>query len=337
MVRRAILDRGDTLAPEDQALPPGQLPVDPAQQPGRHWRGAGGRWLFWVGRAVVWAVLLLIGYRGVLAIVTGQPSGTSAKPAVSATSSASFPVTLAEAYALQFGRVYLTFSPAGAALRAQQLARFVAAGQGTDPQLGWNGAGTEYLDSVQVAGIEVTGPHSAVVTLLASVNSGRMLELAVPVYAARGAISVSAAPALLPGPVRAEPPAASPAPSDPATTTALQSQLPAFFAAYASGDRTTLARFAAPGSHIRSLAGAVILGGIDSVYVPAGGTTRIITVTVTWKLASSAGASGPVASAPASLQMTYQLTVIRQGSSWDVQAIGALTGPQVQPLAAGPP
>jgi hypothetical protein len=336
MVRRAILDRGDTLTPEDQAVPPGQLPVDPAQH-GRHWHGAGGRWLVWAGRAVVWAVLLLIGYRGVFAIATGQTSGTSPTPAASAASSGSFPVTLAEAYALQFGRWYLSFSPAGAALRAQQLTRFLAAGQGADPQLGWNGAGTEYLDSEQVAGIAVTGPHSAVVTLLASVNSGHLLELAVPVYAARGAMGVSATPVLLSGPARAVLPAASPPPSDPATTTALQSQLPAFFAAYASGDRTTLARFAAPGSHIRSLAGAVIFGGIDSVYVPAGGTTRIITVTVTWKLASSALASGPVASAPASLRMTYQLTVIRQGSSWDVQAIGALTGPQVQPLGAGPP
>src|SRR5262249_19786688 len=41
--------------------------------PRRLWRGAGGRWLIWAFRAVLWAVLLLIGYRGVAAIVTGVP------------------------------------------------------------------------------------------------------------------------------------------------------------------------------------------------------------------------------------------------------------------------
>src|SRR5262245_14960491 len=42
--------------------------VDQVQRTAR--RGAGGRWLVWVLRAVVWLVLLLIGYRGVDAIVT---------------------------------------------------------------------------------------------------------------------------------------------------------------------------------------------------------------------------------------------------------------------------
>ena len=42
------------------------------------WRGAGGRWLVWVFRVVVWAVLLLIGYRGVTAIMTGETNTGSA-------------------------------------------------------------------------------------------------------------------------------------------------------------------------------------------------------------------------------------------------------------------
>jgi hypothetical protein len=327
MVRRAILDHGETLAAEDQALPPGQLSADSAQQRGQHWNGAGGRWLVWAGRAIVWAVVLLIGYRGVLAIVTGQSQGTAAKPA-GASSHVTFPVTLAEAYAMQFGQVYLTFSPAGAALRAQRLARLAP---GLQP--GWNGAGTEHLDSEQVAGISVTGPHSAVVTLLASVNGGRLLELAVPVYASGSGMSVSAAPALLAAPARIAPPVPSAAGSDQATATALQGQLPAFFAAYASGDRTTLARFAAPGAHFRSLSGAVSFVGIDSVYAPPGGATRTISVTVTWKLPPAPEAIGAAGSAPATLQMTYQLTVVRQGGSWDVQAVG----PLAQTQALGPP
>ena len=45
------------------------------------WRGAGGRWLVWVFRVVVWLVLLLIGYRGVTAIMAGETtSGALPRP-----------------------------------------------------------------------------------------------------------------------------------------------------------------------------------------------------------------------------------------------------------------
>ena len=82
-------------------------------RPTRTWRGAGGRWLIWLFRGVAWAVLLIIGYRGVVAIVTGETqSGSPATPTTSGSPSSSFPVTQADAYALQFGQVYLNYSPA---------------------------------------------------------------------------------------------------------------------------------------------------------------------------------------------------------------------------------
>jgi hypothetical protein len=321
MVRRAILDPEEAVADEDQVLPPTQVPA----QRGRQWQGAGGRWLVWVGRVVAWAVLLLIGYRGVLAIVTGDDtSPKSAQTARTAASGPAFPVSLAQAYALQFGAAYLNFSPADAAQRARDLARFLPAG--ASPQLGWDGAGTQRLQSEQVAGTSVTSADSAVVTLLATIDSGRLVELAVPIYASRGGMSVSGEPALLAAPPRAAPPAASPVNPDPSAAAALQAQLPTFFSAYASGDPATLARFTTAGAHIESLGGAVAFAGIDSVFAPQGGARRTITVTVTWKLASaSAGPRTSIMSAPASLEMAYQLTVVRQGASWDVQSIGALT------------
>jgi Conjugative transposon protein TcpC len=321
MVRRAILDPEQDLADEDQALPPTQFPAESARH--RQWQGAGGRWLVWVGRVVAWAVLLLIGYRGVLAIVTGDDG--SAKPAATATkgpSSPSFPVSLAQAYALQFGAAYLNFSPAGAAQRARDLSRFLPAG--ASPQLGWNGAGTQRLLSEQVAGTSVTSAHTAIVTLLASIDSGRLIELAVPVYVSHAGMSVSAEPALLPAPARATPPPVNAGNSDPSAAAALRAQLPTFFSAYASGDRTTLARFATAGAHIDGLGGTVTFGGIDAVSVPAGGARRTIAATVTWDLASAPGGSS-ITTTSASLQVTYQLTVLRQGGSWDVESIGALT------------
>ncbi len=320
MVRRATLDPEEALADEDQVLPPTQCPA----QRGRQWQGAGGRWLVWVGRLIAWAVLLLIGYRGVLAIVTGQDA--SGKPAATAPTSRSgtgFPVSLAQAYALQFGAAYLNFSPADAAQRARELTRFLPVG--ASPELGWDGAGALRLLSEQVAGISVTSAHSAVVTLLATIDSGRLIELAVPIYASGGGMSVSAEPALLPAPPRAAPPAAGPVNSDRSAEAALRAQLPAFFSAYAGGDRTTMARFTTAGANVEGLGGAVAFAGIDSVFAPAGGARRTITVIVTWKLASvPGGTAGTITAGPASLEMAYQLTVVRQGAAWDVQSIGAL-------------
>jgi hypothetical protein len=333
MARRALLERGAEFTADDE-LPRRQPQPIRVDQAASHWRGAGGRWLIWVARAIAWAVLLLIGYRGVVAIIQGPAPRTTAGPAKPSSGGAQFPVSVAEAYALQFGDVYLNFSPASAAVRNQDLAAFLPAG--TDPSVGFDATGTMRLVGEQVAAVSVTGRHTAIVTLLARLSNGRLTELGVPIYASEGGMSVSGYPAFLPGPGKADPPPASQQTSDQATEAALQAQLPAFFQAYASGDQGTLARFTAPGAHITGLHDDVSFGGIDNVYVPAGGSTRQISVTVSWQLrsaAASAAKSATVGVAPAALQMTYQMTVVRQAGSWDIRSIGAST----RPLAQGPP
>ena len=350
MVRRALLDRGDELAADSEAPSGEQAPShihDPsraraqsdsrslrAENPTSHWRGAGGRWLVWVGRVVVWAVIVLIGYRGVLAIVSEPTSvGRPAGPQSATRAGTSFPVAVAEAYALEFGNIYLNFSPATAASRGKALAAFLPAG--TDAQLGWNGAGTQQLLDEQVAGITVSSAHSAVVTLLARLGNGSLMELGVPVYASGGSMAVSGDPALLPGPVTAVVPAPNQAAADQVTEGTLQSQLAGFFAAYASGDQATLARFLAPGTHLTGLGGEVTFDAIDAVRAPVGGSIRTVSVTVTWQFPSlpAVRRAGAMRSAPAALQMTYELTVVRRGGTWDVQSIGAAA----QPAAQGPP
>src|SRR5437764_9692213 len=144
MVRRSTVDRSPQPSVHDDAdFDPGARNVVPEggmrQRPAGTWRGAGGRWLVWAFRVVVWAVLLIIGYRGVTAIVLNEtPGGSRAAPAPS--QGTGFPAMAAGAYAMAFAQVYLNANPASAAQRASELSQFLP--PGTDPQLGWNGQGT---------------------------------------------------------------------------------------------------------------------------------------------------------------------------------------------------
>jgi hypothetical protein len=333
MVRKATLDRGlrpDELAATDEALLGAPELGDLTERRRSQWGGSGGRWLVWAFRALIWAVLLIIGFRGVEAIASGnkQPAAAPGDTSAAAASSG-FPTGLAEAFALQFGYVYLNFSPATAAQRATDLTPFIPVGW-SDPQFGWNGEGTQQLESDAVASIAVQSAHRAVITLLARVNAG-LIELAVPVYSAQGGLVVSAEPALVPVPERATPPSASSPANDSAAVTALRGQLPGFFRAFASGDEQTLGRFLAPGASVTGLGGAVTFGSIWGMEVPPGGATRRITVSVTWQLPGQqaprsrgrhAARNSSVGAASPGLVMTYEMTVLRHNGTWYVEAIG---------------
>ena len=120
------------------------------------------------------------------------------------------------------------------------------------------------------------------------------------------------------GPAQAAVPSTNPGNADPTAQAELNAQLPAFFQAYASGDTATLNRFLAPGASVQGLDGSLSYAGISSLQVPTGGTTRTITVTVTWQLASQTTSVGK-------LDSTYQLTVVDQSGKWFVQSIQAST------------
>jgi Conjugative transposon protein TcpC len=295
---------------------------DLGSPPGRGWSGSGGRWRLWPLRGLLWVALLVIAYRGVTAIVF-NPSGA---PRAGGTFSAGaagrgqFPVTLAEAYATEFGQVYLNFSPAIQAQREQELAAYLPAGvAAANPDLGWNGAGQLSLQSEQVAGIAVQDSRHAVVTLLATVN-GQLMELGVPVVASGGSVVVAGEPAWLPAPPQISPPPAAGGGSDPVAQGELLKELPAFFQAYANGDSAALSRFAARGASLTGLGGAVAFDSIASLHVPPGGAMRQITVTVIWQVPSQ-GSAGV-----AKLAMTYRVSVLAlQSGKWYVNEISAST------------
>jgi hypothetical protein len=327
MVRRSTVDRSPKLTEHGLGYEAGTEYSEPdgigrPRRP-RTWGGGGGRWLIWTFRVIAWAVLLLIGFRGVQAILTDETHQTPTSPASTGSPASGFPVTLADAYAVQFAEVYLNYSPATAQQRGNQLSAFLPSG--FDPQLGWNGKGTEQLQSIQVAGTDVRDAHHAVVTLLARVN-GQLLQLGVPIYASAGQLVVSAMPAWLAAPGRAALPSTAPTVSDAATQAVLTHQLPAFFQAYASGNQVTLGRFLAPGTVLSGLNGAVDFQSIATVSVPPGGSTRHIVAAVIWSIPPrGSGGQALKSGAPAQLQMSYALTVVQQNGTWYVKDISAAT------------
>ena len=320
MARRSTLEPGPRQATYG-GRPPSSAPDGVENARGgksRAWSGGGGRWWVWVGRVVVWAVLIVIAVNGVRAIFTREThtSGAVRGSAQQTSASNRFPVTMAEAFAMQFGQVYLNVDQAHAGQRARQLAAFIPDGAG---QLGWNGVGRMRLQTEQVAGINVRNAHNALVQLLVTVN-GKPMEFAVPIYAAAGGMVVSGEPALLPPPNRISPPATQPTGNpDLATQNAFQSFLPSFFQAYAGSDAATLDRFITKGFVITGLGSVVTYDSIQGLYIPQGGSERDITVTVRWQLPGQSGV------AAATLDVTYDMTWIFQGGNWSIETISGST------------
>ena len=148
------------------------------------------------------------------------------------------------------------------------------------------------------------------------------MELGVPIYSSGGGFVVSGEPAWLPAPAQAQPQASQAPASDQAAQSALTAQLPAFFAAYASGDQETLNRYLAQGVSISGLNNTVRFGSLVNVTVPQGGTTRDITVRVNWLLPAQARQGVP------QLTTTYDMTVVdQQSGKWYVEDIRASTQP----------
>ncbi len=305
-------------------LADGSLAADPGI--GGSWQGGGGRWLLWPLRVVLWGALLVIAFRGITAIVFN----TASAPAVGGTGPQSatgqFPVTLAEAYAAEFGRVYLSFSPQNQGQREQALTAFVPASvSAANPDLGWNGTGQLNLQAEQVAGITVQDPRHAVVTLLVLIN-GQLMQLGVPVAASGRGVVVSGEPAWLSAPPQISPPPPALGRSDPVAQSQLMNELPAFFQAYANSDIAALNRFEVRGASLTGLGGAVAFDSIGALHVPPGGATRQITVTVIWQLPDQLGSAAGNSGMTSKLEMTYSMSVVDlQSGKWYVKEIGATT------------
>lgn len=337
MARRSNVQQGLRTSgePEHSAYPPSPYDQGPEHMPvrGRNaprrggWSGGGGRWLVWTGRAVLWAVIIVIVVNGVRAPIErmaqgSEPTGTSASPTTSG-----FPTADAAAFAGQFAAAYLSFDGSKPDDRAERLKPFLP--EGAERQFGWNGLGRMSAGAYQFSGIEVTDAQNAIVTVFAQSGAQRW-KLSVPVYYSDGKFVVSGQPALLPAGGPAGLPQLPQVEHDDTAESELRPQLEGFFKAYAAGDATQLQRYVAQGVTLDGFDGNVTLAELKSVSAPPGGTSREITAVVVWGLPTGATPSPAATNTDpsvqaAGLEQAYRLLVEKQGDNWYIKNIRGAT------------
>ncbi|NYE44860.1 conjugal transfer protein [Streptomyces fulvorobeus] len=238
-----------------------------------------------VGRIALWGAVGLLAAAGLRGLVAPPPSpaGPQAAPAPGPTAAA-YPEDAARALAVRAAHAYLAWDEAKPEDRARELAAVLAAG--VDPQLGWDGRGT------QAVGLVVPGPvipgraGRARVRVDAQIAPGagpvRWVAVEIPVAVAGGGrLVVSGPPALLGVPERQAPGPEHPErPVDPAFSAATRTTVTGFFRVWASGGA---AQAAAPGTAVPALPEGVELGRVQSwEAAPGTGPDRTGRAHVVW-------------------------------------------------------
>jgi hypothetical protein len=264
------------------------------------------RWAKWLGRLAIFAgIPLLLVLVGVGIGTRIQPHRLPLSPARSGTS-----VNQAEeTFATEFITAYLTHQDGALSTWQAQVSPYLAAG--VDPSSWWNGQGSEQVAEVLPVSTSGLGQGVDQVTVAALIG-GAWSYLGVPVYAAGGSYAVTGPPAMVSAPPVASwsPPAGEAV--DSTLSAQLQSNVSAFFAAYAAGNGTQLGYYSTPGAAIRGLDGEVSLGRLVELQVLQGGSSkRTATATVAW---NSHGSS-------TSYQQTYQLSLRYLGGKWLVASV----------------
>mgnify|MGYP001188993155 CR=1 FL=1 len=277
--------------------------------------GSGGRWWIWVGRAVLWAFILVVLFNGIWMPLRGGTAAPS-DPPDSGSEEPAFPDTAAAAFAARFADAYLNTADGDGRERADVLAEFVPEGRAAAFTVG----GALTGENIEAVAIDVQDDHNAVVTLAADVN-GEPMSLDVPVYAAdSSSLVVSGTPALLAAPAKAELPDSASDETDSDARDELEPILEGFFEAYAETP-DHLTRYLEDGAQITELPeGTLRFAELRDVTVPVraseGDDVRQATATVVWRRAC-----GDDEGTPADLTQSYRLTVVKDNGNWYVRDI----------------
>lgn len=304
------------------------LPTDnnPSPTPAPAQRaGSGGRWLYGLGRALLWITLVVVLINGVLRLAG---VGTGAAPVQEVEPGPEFPMLEASQFAVAFADVYLETDPD--VDRLALLSEYVggeSTARGMLPPLGaW-----EVGEDLYVASVTPADEHNAVVTLTVHLN-GEPMSMDVPVYVDDTGMAITGAPALLPAATSTARPQTVRIDHDSETAEALTSTVEGFFGAYASADADAehLSRYVEDGGDITPLpAGVVELVTVSDVLVPhaSGDEPRQVQATVVWELLPPTTEDDQDddededADGPRQITQVYALTMVRDGSAWYVRAV----------------
>ena len=258
--------------------------------------GRGGRWQLKAFRGLAFTlmvILILLGLKGILLTKKATPVEVLTAQVAAAINGNGFPLVAGQAFADQFAKQYLTYSPASKAARADALKRYSP--DSASGSWGWDGQGSQAVLNGPFAGDspEQQDPTHAIFTVAAQVTGGNWIYLAVPVFTNGDyGFIVSAPPAFVTSPYLAT------APQGAEVTGQADGDLAAllkrdlfdgptgFFAAWAATDDVSLKRLTTPDAQItvrNGLGGVVTLGKIQNVStLKAPGPERIAVVSVVW-------------------------------------------------------
>ena len=268
--------------------------------------GAGGRWWVGVGRAVLWAFIIVVLFNGIWYPLRGGLALPTTAEEPEETEAVTFPETTAAAFALRFADTYLDTGDPEARLEA--LAAYVPEGEAAALDAG---ADTLTGENLTVVSIDVADDNNAVVVVRGDVNGGAMsLE----------ALVVSGPPALLAAPTRASLPEPISVEEDPQAAEELQGVLTGFFDAYAEGPEH-LEQYVEQGAAIAPLPdNSLRVVELTDIVVPSQSSTgdddvRQVALTALWSVLGSDGSES------GQLRQSYLVTVVDSGSEWRVRDI----------------
>ncbi|WP_306371311.1 conjugal transfer protein [Nocardiopsis sp. CC223A] len=276
--------------------------------------GAGGRWWVGVGRAVLWAFLIVVIFNGIWFPLRGGFALPAPDPEPEQTRAPAFPETSAAGFALRFADAYLTTDDTE--VRRTALAAFVPEGEAEGLDVP---AGSLTGENLAVTAIDVKDDNNALVVVRADVN-GEPMSLEVPVYSAGDSLVVSGRPALLAAPARASLPEQAAFDTDPAAAEQLEEVLTGFFGAYAQ-EPGHLERYVEPGVTIAPLpANTLEFSELSDITVPSQSQSgdddvREVAVTVHWTVPAPDGEE------TGTLRQSYLVTVVDSGGEWYVRDI----------------
>lgn len=305
-------------------------PETPDTFPRRALRSAGRRSMVFLGRFVIWAVLLVILASFVITQVRMYTTDHDAQADHDNKPQAgdAFPADAAASFAASFAEVYLRPQPdtpdedeadedEEGAVSGAALSDFVP----EDEVRAYTLPETVSGERVRIVQVRADDDHHGLVTLSAQIN-GDPMHLEVPVYADNAAaLVVSGPPALLPAPAQAKLPEQAAPEVDAEAAEEMEPVAEGFFAAWAETPEH-LRRYTSPDADITPLPeDAFTFGEVTELTAPTGqADERAVQATVTWHL--------PEGGEVDTLTQRYELTMALVGGEWYVAHVqGAASAP----------